>query len=167
MPQSSPAFFQRGFTRMETQMTAQRGFSQIARRMTADPSAVIRAFRSAVICVQSSGNPRRGQVTVEYFILFTAVAVLSIAGIAALRNENVGLRKTVGDFMTAAATKIAHDDVELPAPPPPPSSPDPTACPEGQCRRPAPSCGGIDIEEICPGVCGTCDPPPPPEGGNR
>lgn len=110
-------------------------------------------------------HSRQGQVTVEYFILFTAVAVLSIAGIAALRNENVGLRKTVGDFMTAAATKIAHDDVEPTAPPPPPSSPDPTACPEGQCRRPPPSCG---IEAICPEVCvpGPCPTPAPPEGGS-
>ena len=49
----------------------------------------------------------RGQVTIEYFILFATAAILTIIGFKSL-NDNTNVMKTsLQGFVNAAAAKIA------------------------------------------------------------
>lgn len=46
-----------------------------------------------------------GQVTIEYFLLFAAVALLTVLG---LTRFDVNVQQTVEDFVNAAASKITR-----------------------------------------------------------
>ena len=63
------------------------------------------AFRSAVIRVSISGHLRQGQVTIEYFILFVIVAMLTLIGFTSLNGD---IRTSLKGFVNAAAAKIAN-----------------------------------------------------------
>ena len=61
-----------------------------------------------VICDSISGNLRQGQVTLEYFILFALMAVLTILGMTTTTGFNVNIRTAMRDFVNAAAAKLAN-----------------------------------------------------------
>ena len=55
----------------------------------------------------TTDDSRRGQVTLEYFILFAAATLIAVAGLTSSGFWGQ-LAKTVEDFVNAAATKITN-----------------------------------------------------------
>jgi len=55
--------------------------------------------------VMSMRAGRSGQVTLEYFIIFAAVAAVTIVGLTAFGSN---IRTALGGFFNAAATRIAN-----------------------------------------------------------
>ena len=54
----------------------------------------------------------RGQVVIEYFVIFAVVAVLTVIGANAFipRNRNTGLLGTIKQFVELAVQKVAGLD---------------------------------------------------------
>ena len=67
----------------------------------------IQNLKSKIQNVSTFLPSQRGQVTLEYFILFAAVTLIAIAGLTSSGFWGQ-LAKTVEDFVNAAATKIAQ-----------------------------------------------------------
>jgi len=51
------------------------------------------------------GQARRGQVVLEYFLVFAVVALLTLIGLTSFDDD---IRNALGEFFNAAANKIAN-----------------------------------------------------------